>query len=75
MFKIFLGGKLVLADSDKRSEIFFNFLSIFDSLALPIGHESLVARFFVVQYTKTGKNIPNNQKNILKCHKIHQMAR
>jgi hypothetical protein len=29
--------------------------------------ESRVARFFLVQHTKTGKNIPNN-------HKIYRMA-
>jgi hypothetical protein len=33
-----------------------------------------IARFFLVQHTKTGKNIPNNHKNIPNVYKIYEMA-
>jgi hypothetical protein len=34
---------------------------------------SMVARFFLVQYTKAGKNIPNDHK-MTKCHEIYPIV-
>jgi hypothetical protein len=33
-----------------------------------------IARFFLVQHTKTGKNIPKLPQNVPNCHKIYQIA-
>jgi hypothetical protein len=38
------------------------------------GLGSRVARFFLGQHTKTGKNIPNNHKIYKKATKVYQMA-
>jgi hypothetical protein len=35
-----------------------------------IGNSSRVARFFLVQHTRTGKNTPNDQKIYPKGHKL-----
>jgi hypothetical protein len=49
----------------------------FRQISIPMLHMCRVARFFLVQHTKTGKNMPINHKIYqvaTKCRKIDQLA-